>query len=154
MNAIDKPIFTIRPMSQDSIDKVIRAEEKMLEQPQVVIGTLHILHGGMYARSITIPKGNAISGALIKIPTMITVSGDVTVYNDGMEQRIVGYHIIPASCNRKQVFIAHEDTDLTMVFPTKANTVEEAEMEFTDEYAKLGSRKAGLDIVIITGEKP
>ncbi len=56
-----------------------------------------------------------------------------------------------ASAGRKQAYIAHKDTFLTMSFKTNAKTVEEAEAEFTDDHERLMSRN-GVNKIVITGE--
>ena len=43
----------------------------MLECPQVAIQTTHHFHAGLYSRTIRIPAGVMITGALIKIPTLL-----------------------------------------------------------------------------------
>jgi hypothetical protein len=63
-----------------------------------------------------------------------------------------GYNVLPASAGRKQVFVSVSDVVITMVFPTKATTVEAAEAEFTDEAAMLLSRKQNVNRVFWTGE--
>ncbi|MDR0439472.1 MAG: hypothetical protein LBI59_00590 [Candidatus Accumulibacter sp.] len=148
-------LATISPcfpaMSDASVDKVRRLETWLLDLPQVDIPTRHVIHAGMYARTITIPAGTVITGALIKVPTMLVVFGDCTVFVGESSLRLTGHHVVPASAGRKQVFVAFEDTTLTMIFPTQAKTVEEAEAEFTDEFARLLSRHDKNEVVI-TGE--
>lgn len=128
-------------MTDDAIDKVRVFENCALQFPQVDIRTAHTFHAGIYARTIMIPAGTVLTGALIKIATVLIVSGDVTVYIGDETIDLYGYHVLSASAHRKQAFVAHTDTYLTMVFSTKATTVEEAEEEFTDEAHKLISRK-------------
>ena len=43
------------PMAPEAIDKVRRLEANLKEMPQVAIRTEHLIHGGMYARTIRIP---------------------------------------------------------------------------------------------------
>jgi hypothetical protein len=50
--------------------------------------------------------------------------------------------VIQASAGRKQIYVTTEPTEITMVFPSSAKTVEEAEDEFSDESANLLSRRA------------
>lgn len=127
-------------MCVKDIDRVQVLEDEYLKNPQVDMPTSHVIHGGMYARTITLPAGCVLTGALIKIATMVMVSGDCIVYTGKDPIRLQGYHVIPASAGRKQAFVANEDTKITMIFPTKATTVEQAEQEFTDDYEKLMSR--------------
>ncbi len=119
---------------------------------QILIPTTHHFHAGLYARTIRIPKGVVITGALIKISTMLIVSGHASVFVGGDVIDLRGYNVLPASAGRKQVFLAHVDTDLTMIFPSRAATVDEAEAEFTDETDLLMSRDQQENLIIITGE--
>jgi len=144
---------TIPAMSDAAIDNVRKLDQIVSACPQTTIKTDHVLHGGMYARTITIPANVVLTGALIKIPTMLITSGDAIVYVDGGSKRITGYNVFAASAGRKQAFVALTETRLTMLFPTNAKTVDEAEKEFTDEWASLMSvRDAASNTVLITGE--
>ena len=143
----------IAPMSDVDINKVRRLESLLLTAPQIEIHTSHVIHGGMYARTIRIPAGAVLTGALIKIPTLLIINGHATVFINGTGVDIKGYHVLAASAGRKQVFVAHEDTDVTMCFPTSATRIEDIEAQFTDEADMLFSRRSeSTDSVIITGE--
>lgn len=128
-------------MGQSEVDGVRELEAAAMRLPQVHIPTDHAFHAGMYARTIKIPAGVALTGAQIKIPTILIISGDTLVYGENGATRFTGYHVALGQCGRKQAFYALQDTWLTMLFPTGATTVDEAEKEFTDEYEKLFSRK-------------
>jgi hypothetical protein len=128
-------------MGQSEVDSVRELETAAMRLPQVHIPTDHVFHAGMYARTIKIPAGVALTGAQIKIPTILIISGDTLVYGENGATRFTGYHVALGQCGRKQAFYALQDTWLTMLFPTGATTVDAAEREFTDEYEKLFSRK-------------
>lgn len=134
-------IETLPAMTSEAIDRVREAESRALELPQVELPTQHNLHAGMYARTVTVPAGMAITGALIKIPTILVVNGHCEVFTGAETVVLNGHHVIQASANRKQVFLAHTDTHLTMLFPTAATTVEQAENEFTDDADMLQTRR-------------
>ena len=148
MNALAIP-----PMQDVAIDRVSRFEAVAATLPQVEIATHHVLHAGIYARTILVPAGTILTGALVDIATTIIVCGDCTVaLGDGRSERLTGYHVLPASGRRKQAYVAHADTWLTMSFATSAKTVDEAEDEFTAEAHRLMSRQSGhLNTVIVTG---
>ena len=129
------------PMSADSVAIVREFEDAVLQLPQVKINTEHALHAGMYARTIMIPAGTVITGVQIKIPTILIVSGDALFYGDDGTTQFTGYHVTLGAVGRKQAICALADTYLTMMFPTAASTVAEAEEEFTDEPERLGSRR-------------
>lgn len=134
-------------MSKKEIENSIAIEKILLEQEQQDIETLHHFHAGIYSRTILIKKNIIISGALIKIPTILYASGDLSIYIGKAIQNIKGYGIITADANRKQIIYANEDSYLTMAFATKAQTVKEAEKEFTDEYERLLSNNCKNTII-------
>jgi len=138
-------------MTEAAKDNVRLLEQAILARPQCDIPTEHVLHGGMYCRTICIPAGVVITGAEIKVPTMLVVVGDTTAFIGDAEFRLQGFQRVPASAGRKVSFFAHADTWLTMLFPTDATTVERAEEEFTDEADRLWSRN-GVNHVLVTGE--
>lgn len=143
----------IPAMTAQAIDKVRQLEAITRELPQVEIATDHVLHGGMYARTICIPAGVVLTGVFIRVPTLLVFEGNATVNAGDEPVTLVGYHVLAASAHRRQAFLAHEDTRLTMVFATQAKTVAEAEDEFTDEAHLLFSRKPGaVNRINITGE--
>lgn len=125
-------------------------EAKMRSMPQLDIRTEHILHAGMYARTVRLDAGVAIVSVLIKVPTVLTVNGKCKVFA-GEWCDFDGYHVLPANAGRKMIYVTIEPTQITMVFPSKAKTIEEAEREFTNESDMLISRQSVGDIVTITG---
>lgn len=153
MNELSIISNNIPSMSSKEISKVRELESLCSHIPQVDILTSHIIHGGLYARTIMIPAGSMITGALIKIATILIIQGDVIAYIGDKTINLCGYNILPAGANRKQAFIANMDTYLTMIFPTDARGIKEAEEEFTDEADMLISRANPMSNVInITGE--
>tara|TARA_R110000787_G_scaffold160287_4_gene273990 strand:- start:434 stop:895 length:462 start_codon:yes stop_codon:yes gene_type:complete len=153
VNNIAPHVNTIPAMSDVSIASVRELEASILEHEQVPVVTQHIIHAGVYMRTITMVPGSLLAGALIKISTTLIVSGDVTVYTEGGPCRFAGYHVLPASAGRKQAILAHDYTDMTMLFGTDATTVEDAEAQFTDELSILASRKDdNANTILVTGE--
>ena len=145
--------LVIPEMTLDQIDAVRQLEQRALQHEQVPIETQHVLHGGIYTRTIRIPAGVLIVGALIVIPTTITISGECLAYIGGTMQRVSGHAVIPASANRKQVFLAVTETFLSASCRTNAVTVEEAESELTPEVDHLLSRRASShNIYSVSGE--
>jgi hypothetical protein len=139
--------------SPEGIAAISEAEIRAAQLPQAEIATQHVLHAGLYARTIMIPAGVAITGALVEVATVLIVSGDCTVSRGDSAERLTGYAVLPASAHRKQAFFAHADTYLTMIFATSAKSVGEAEDEFTSEAAKLMSRQPGhSNTIVVTGK--
>lgn len=140
------------PSTPACIDLIDRVCEQVKRAPQIDLVTHHVLHGGIYSRTISLEPGVVLTGTLVKVPTTLVISGAATVlFGDGEEAVVRGYLVLAASARRKQAFITHDVTHITMSFRTDAKTVEEAESEFTDEADALMSR-TGRNIVVVTGE--
>lgn len=140
-------------MSPAAIDRVRVFEAKALLLEQTELQTQHVLHGGMYARTIVLPTGTFITGALIKKATMLIIQGHVIIHIGDKSIELEGYNVVPASSNRKQAFMAIKTTWMTMLFPSEAKVVSVAEEEFTDEAHTLISRKQdAINHIIVTGE--
>lgn len=131
---------SIATMNETEITKVVELEKEFLQHEQIKIATSHILHAGMYARTIIVPAGVALTGALMKVETLLTIQGHFLLFAGGKTKELNGYSIFKGSTNRKQAGMALSDTYVTMTFPTQAKTVAEAEAEFTDDAEKLWSR--------------
>jgi hypothetical protein len=141
------------PPSTEMLAKIHHVEDFILTLPQIDIQTEHVIHGGMYARTIRLAPEVVITGALYKVPTVVIVNGSCAVFAGDRWVQIEGYKVIAASKGRKQIFVTKEATEITMIFRTDAQTVEEAEYEFTDEAEKLMSRtQDGSDVILVTGE--
>lgn len=114
--------------------------------------THHVLHGGIYTRTIRIPAGCVIVGALVRVPTTLVVSGACKMLVGSEVHEIDGHAVIPAHQHRKQVFTAVTDTILSMSFATNASTVEEAEDQMTDQSPLLLSRQPdAINTYSVTG---
>jgi len=147
---------SIPAMSDEAIGRVREFEKAVMQREQMPIVTRHMIHAGMYARTIKIPAGVVITGALIKRATILIMNGCVHIATEGGEQVggeqvFEGYNIIAASAHRKLAFFAHTDTYITAIFPTEASSVTDAESEMTDEVDLLVSRHSE-NIAQITGE--
>lgn len=133
-------IVTVRGMLAAELAMVEQFTELSKLLPQEECEVQHFLHAGMYCRTLHMMAGQVLCGAHIRIPTIVIISGHVKVFT-GKEWRIYrGHHILAAEANRKQVFVSIDPTDITMLFPTAANNVKDAEEEFTAEYAQLSTR--------------
>jgi Icc-related predicted phosphoesterase len=133
---VEKKIF-IEEMTNQSIDKIRHMESFMLKMPQVSMKTDHVL----------------MTGVVVKIQTVLIVSGKCKIFNGVGTVDFEGYNVIPANAPRKMTLLAIEETKLTMIFPTDAKTEKEAEEMFTDEYSLLVTRKdKNTDVALITGE--
>lgn len=87
-------------------------EEFALQHDQVDIPVKHYIHGGMYGREITIPKGTLITGQLYKFNHFdVMICGDISVSTDcGERKRLTGYNVFEGLSGKKRAGYAHEDT--------------------------------------------
>lgn len=129
-----------------TVAKIAILEDFIRQHPQTEFDTEHVFHAGMYTRTVRLPQpkhGEAtiFTSVLIKRPTMVIINGVCDVLIDDIGVRLCGYNVVQCDAGRKQVYIAHTKLEITMYFATEAKTVEEAEVEFTDEADNLLSRK-------------
>jgi hypothetical protein len=133
----------VAPQLQEltSIDAVRRLEDEMLALPQVQLATQLLVHGQMAARTIFIPAGTILTGALTKSDNICLASGDITVTTDEGPKRLTGFHVLPAKAGAKRAGIAHADTWWTTVHHTALTDPAEIENEMSDEAAMLQTRR-------------
>lgn len=151
MSNLVKQTPRLPAMAPEALDKVRAVEAMAREAEQLPLVTQHLIHAGMYARTIHLHEGTMITGVLIKIATTLIVTGEVRVYTGDEILHMTGHTVLACSAGRKTAFVALSDVSMTMLFPTTAKTVEEAERQFTDEYELLVSHQNHNDITI-TGE--
>jgi hypothetical protein len=121
---------------------VAELESLLLTVPQVDLSTSNLIHAGMCSRTIFIPAGVMLTGALTNIDNICITSGDITVTIDEGTVRFTGYHVLPATKGNKRAGIAHADTYWTTVWKTDLTDITEIEEEMTCESDMLQSRKS------------
>lgn len=152
---MDLSLGTVRMLpatSPEALAKVVAIEKWVLGLDQVKLPTEHVIHAGMYARTLTMPAQTILTGSLMKRATLLILTGSALVLVGEEWIEFEGYNVIPGRAGRKQVCISRSQVIATMLFPTQARTVEDAEAEFTDEAAGLMSRWQDANTVVITGE--
>lgn len=128
-------------------DSVAALEQIALQHPQIDLSTSMQCFGGMAARTILIPAGTLLTGALTNIDNLCIVSGDITVTTDDGPVRITGCHVLPAKAGNKRAGLAHTDTWWTTVWPTELSDIAEIEDEMTNESSMLQTRRAGVEYI-------
>lgn len=126
----------------------VRALERDLaDLPQVDLQTQHLVHGGLYARTIFIPAGTVLTGALTKQDNVCVVFGDITVTTDEGTQRLTGFHVLPAKVGAKRAGVAHSDTWWTTLMATEHTEVADIEQQMTDEADLLQTNRTGIEFM-------
>jgi hypothetical protein len=133
--------------SMPSPESVRAMEAHLLTLPQVDLAASHVVHGGMCSRTIFIPAGTVLTGALTNIANLCILSGDITVTTDEGPRRLTGFHVIPAKAGFKRAGVAHADTYWTTIWPTQLSDIEAIEDEMTSESASLQTRRSGIEFV-------
>jgi hypothetical protein len=113
--------------------KLFAFEEYAKEQEQLDIPVKHYIHGGMYAREITIPAGTALTGQIYKFDHFdIMISGDITVSTDTDEpNRFTGYNFFKGLMGKKRAGYAHEDTTWITFHPFDGDNGDEIQAFLT-----------------------
>ena len=133
---------TLPPTTPEILEKIALVEARIRPHEHTLrVEMEHHLHAGMYARTCRLAAHQVITSVLIKIPTLLIVNGDCVVLAGNKWHEFTGYNVLPACAGRKQIYVTRGETEITMIFPSNAKTVEEAEEEFTDESAMLLSRR-------------
>lgn len=135
--------ISIRIGAAPSQDEIRAMEAEILKAPQVDVSTTHLIHAGMYARTVKILAGTLVTGVPMNDDHVCIISGDITVTAGDDVIRFTGYNVIPASRGLKRIVYAHQETSWTAIFKSGATTVDDAEIEMSSEYNKLQSRGGG-----------
>lgn len=151
MNEITTPSPALVAPDSQTLRFLRSVDETLLALPKADITIDHLIHGGMYARTARVPADTLVSGVLLRRATVLVLHGDVTVFTGTESVRLTGFHVLPGSAGRKQLFRTHAETHMTMALPSAAQSVGEAEHDFTDE-PELLMWTPGR--VTITGERP
>lgn len=109
------------------------AQEEMKKLPQVNIEAKHVFVNGMCTRTIMIPKGTTLIGAIHLTDHVNIMCGDITIYSEMGQHRLTGYHVIPSESGTKRMGFAHEDTCWTTILKTDLTSAQEVEKLLTAE---------------------
>jgi hypothetical protein len=126
------------------IEKVKVYEELLTQLPQVDLNTTHALAGEVYSRTIFIPAGVTLTGAIHNKNHINIMCGDITVSTDTGMKRLRGYNVFPTKAGMKRVGYAHADTYWTTVLQTKETELSKIEEDVTPEYAELQTNTLGI----------
>lgn len=118
------------------------------EEGEVVLPLHQQLHDGIYTRTVWQAAGTILVATRVRVPTTIILDGDQCVAGaSDTPIRIRGRHVLAAAPGRKVVVLAYKDSVCTTCFRTEAATVEEAEREYTDEWAKLQNHRLNPNLL-------
>ena len=117
---------------QEYRDSVARLEAYSLTLPQVDVPVRHTIHGGMYAREVTIPEGITVTGQIYKHDHLeFMISGDATIATQDGPVRLQGFHSLSGHSGKKRAITAHTATVWLTVHPTKGIDVDKIQNSIT-----------------------
>lgn len=94
----------------------------------------HTLTGGVYTRSLFIPKGSLLVGQIhLKECVNIVAKGDISVLTETGLGRFTAGHVAVSGPGIQKVGYAHEDTVFINVFRTDKSEINEIEAEIARE---------------------
>lgn len=154
MNALVETRPSLPAMSPDAIAQVREWTDKARQLPQLWFTTDHLVHGGVYYRTVILPPGSLVTGVLVKCPTGLILDGEAHVYiGNAKPLHVRGRTVLPAAAGRKQAFAAVTTLSMTMCLATNAQTAAEAEAAFTDELEYLPPlADADRHRIVVTGD--
>jgi hypothetical protein len=95
----------------------------------------------MYARTVRRDLDSVTIGSLITKATILIVNGPCSMLIGDRRVDLEGYNVLAGLPGRKSMSVARGPVEMTMIFPTNAATVEEAENEICAEADQLVSRR-------------
>ncbi len=131
-----------------SVEAVRELEEVLrgLGLPLVDIPTETMVDDGMCLRTVFIPAGTIMTGALGRADTLNVLFGDITVTTDEGTKRLTGFNVIKGTAGAKRAGVSHADTWWTTIHRTELTNLAAIEDEYTDESADLLSRRRSSSI--------
>ena len=113
-------------------DIISKLEQHSLKFPQIDIPMSHNLHGGMYSRYVTIPKGITVTGQIYKHDHFeVMISGDATVASESGPIRIKGFNLLSGHAGKKRAVTAHKKTIWLTIHPTDIKDIDKVQGSIT-----------------------
>ena len=126
-------------------DSVVELEALISQAPQTQLVTEHALENGMYSRTIFIPAGCVLTGALHKTDHLNVVVGDILVTTDDGVKRITGHKVLQTKAGQKRAGFALMPTIWTTICRTEYKSLDDLvkiEDALVEGAQKLQSRQA------------
>lgn len=138
--------------SMDFRTRIMAVEKRLEEMPQIEIPIEHHFGAGIYARTMTAPRGTVLTGKIYKVPQMIILnSGEITVRSEFFNGRIRGPHIYESPAGAKRFGYCHTDVVWTCLTSVKATNTGDAEKEiYADTYEEL-DHLLNVDTILVMG---
>jgi hypothetical protein len=130
-------------------EKIENYEALLAKREQVDLQVLQTAFEGVYTRTIFIPAGVSLVGAVWNKDHTNIMCGDITVTTDEGMKRLVGYNVFCTKAGMKRVGYAHCPTYWTSVVHTNETDITKIEDEITLESNKLQTRRIGITSKVV-----
>jgi len=124
---------TVPACTTGALVAVRQFEDFLKSLPQVRLERENLLHAGCYCRTLYVPEGIVLTGALMKLPTILIVSGHVRMTVGDRVEELKGYRVMACEAGRKTAFRTLGATAITCIFASNASSPEEAVGQMTDD---------------------
>lgn len=121
------PMAAIRELQRDMVS--MAGEQGLPLRPTQVE---HLFADGMYARKYAMPAGQLAVTKTHKKKHFIVVVGDCTIWTDGAQKRLTGFHCFITHPGTKRVITAHSDTLFITFHATELTDQDAIEAELID----------------------
>ena len=112
-----------------SLDQIFQLEQLILKLPQVEMPTINEFLDGLYARSMFIPAGVCLTGAIHKNENFLFVRyGDITILTEDGVKRFKAGDMISSKAGIKRVGLTHADTLVTTIHANPTNETDEKKL--------------------------
>lgn len=138
--------------SRHEIETVIEFRKHVLAAPQTPCKYKHLVHGGMYVRTMYVPADQLIAGVKLKAPTLTIIVGNVIVYRESGNLELTGYNVIPGSVGRLTAVYTHTKAAISMFIRTDLKDVAEIQRQTVEEPELLSPLDPEFHEIIVTGE--
>ena len=102
--------------------KIEQFEAMLLQLPQVHLPITHEFCNGLYARTMFIPEGTALTGAIHREENFLVIRcGDISVWTEQGMKRLKTGDIVLSGEGHKRIGYAHSDTLLTTFHANPTN---------------------------------
>ncbi len=97
---------------------IYRLEAELLKLPQVDMPVEHEFCSGLYARTMRIPAGTVLTGAVHAGECFMVIrSGDIVITTDAGAREFTGGDVVKSKAGTKRAGVALTDTVLTTFHP-------------------------------------
>jgi quercetin dioxygenase-like cupin family protein len=130
----------IDPNQSPTRKDIEELEDWLKTLPQVELKTQNDFVSGLYARTIFIPRGTTLVGAVHSSENFLFIrEGSITIWTDGHEHHFKAGDLVLSKAGVKRVGLAHSDVVLTTVHPNPENITDEVKIwdTYTDSNIPL-----------------